>query len=201
VVLQQVAIRLKGINNMGLFYKASKKQLLEARNKIYLTVGIPALKNKGFEELPFRTPWFGKNNLGDYTYELCRLNERNELEMITAHITKGDSWIKIYLNIFKLVPELKKLDQLKGLPLIQFYLPPNKLTEMRLRIDDFEGMPLFRKVEYKIKSYYTESGFQERVDELSKLIESDLNNIDYFIKRWHELHTPMVTDWEGKMIK
>lgn len=186
---------------MGLFYRVSNKQLLQARNNIYLKKGIPTLKDQGFEELPFHAPWFGKNNLGDYTYELCRLNDRHELEIITTHITKGDLWIKIYLNIFKLVPELKKLDQLKGLPLIQFYLPPNSLTEMRLRIDDFKGMPLFRTVEHKIKPFYTENGFQDRVDELSKLIESDLNNIDYFIKRWHELHKPMVTDWEGKRIE
>ncbi len=186
---------------MGLFYKASNKQLLQARNNIYCNKGIPTLKAKGFEELPFHAPWFGKNNLGDYTYELCRLNDRHELEIVTTHISKGDLWIKIYLNIFKLMPELKTLDQLKGLPLIQFYLPPNTFTEMRLRIDYFKGMPIFRTAEHKIKSYYTESGLQEQIDNLGELIESDLNNIDDFIKRWHELHEPIVTNWEGKKIK
>jgi hypothetical protein len=62
-------------------------------------------------------------------------------------------------------------------------------------------MPLFNTVDHKIKSFYTESGFQKRVDELSKLIETDLSKIDSFIRRWHELHQPMVTDWEGKKIE
>ena len=185
---------------MGLFYKVSPKKLLEVRNEIFVKNGILALKRKGFEEMPFRAPWFGKNNLGDYTYELCRLNERRHLEIITTHISKGDLWIKIFLNIFDLKPDLKSLEQIKGLPIIQFYLPPNSLTEMRLRIDDFEGMPIFRTIEHKIKSYYSESGFQKRVDELRELIENDLNNIDSFVNRWYELHQSRVTNWEGKKV-
>ncbi len=172
---------------------------LEARNKIFLERALPTLKKNGFEEMPFRAPWFGKNNLGDYTYELCKLNENRHLEIITTHISKGDIWIKIYLNIFDLKPDLQSLQQLKGLPIIQFYLPPNTSTEMRLRIDDFKGMPLFRTVEHKLKSFYTKSGFHTRVRELGELIEKDMNNIDYFVKRWYEINgQPMVTDWEGK---
>lgn len=185
---------------MGLFYKVPRKKLFEARNEIFVKKGIPALKKNGFEKSPFPEKLFGKNNLGDYTYELCRLNERSHLDSITVYISKDDSWIKIYLNIFELKPALKSLDQLKGLDGIQFNLPPNSINRMRLRIDDFKGMPLFRTVDHKIKSFYTERGFQKRIDELSKLIENDLNNIDSFVKRWYELHQPMVTDWEGKKI-
>lgn len=185
---------------MGIFYKVSTKKLLAARNEIFLKNGIPILKKNGFKEMPFRAPWFGKNNLGDYTYELCRLNEKRHLEIVTTHISKGDLWIKIFLNIFELKPHLKSLEQLKNLPIIQFYLPPNSLSEMRLRIDDFEGIPLFNTVKHKVGFYYSERGFQKRLKELGELIENDLNNIDSFVNRWYELHTPMVTDWEGKKI-
>ena len=185
---------------MGLFYKASAKKLVEVRNEIFVKNGISELKRNYFEIMPYNGKWFGKNNLGDYTYELCRLNTHSHLEIVTTEISKGDVWIKVYLNIFDLKPKVKSLNQLSGLNVIKFYLPPNSVTAMRLRIDDFKGMPLFNTVEYKIKSYYSERGFQERVRELGDLIASDLNNIDYFVKRWYELHTPMVTDREGKMI-
>lgn len=185
---------------MKLFYKVKAKDLLAIRNEIFVKNGIPQLEKNRFEKTPFPEKLFGKNNLGDYTYELCRLNSSSHLEAITAHISRGDSWIKIYLNVFKLKPTLRTLNPLKDMDGMQFSLPPNTLTRMRLREDDFEGMPLFNTVKYKVKSFYTESGFQERLDELSKLIEKDLSNIDSFIKRWHELHQPMVTDWEGRRI-
>ncbi len=185
---------------MGLFYKLSSKKLLEIRNEMFVKFGIPILKRRGFEEMPFQAPWFGRNNLGDYTYELCRLNERQHLEIITTEISKGDLWIKIFLNIFELKPELNSLEQLKGLPIIQFYLPPNSLTEMRLRIHGIKVIPLFNTVKHKIKSFYTKRGLERRVKNLQRLIESDLNDIDSFIKRWYELHKPMVTNWEGKKI-
>jgi hypothetical protein len=62
-------------------------------------------------------------------------------------------------------------------------------------------MLIFQTIEHKIKSFYSEIGFQKSVDDLEKLIETDLNNIDAFVKNWHKLHTPMVTDWEGNQIK
>ena len=186
---------------MGLFYKVSAKKSLEVRKDIFLKNGIPALKKNRFEQSPFPEKLFGKNNLGDYTYDLCRLSSGSHLETITTHISRGDSWIKIYLNVFELKPTLKTLDSLKGMDGMQFSLPPNTLTSMRLRVDDFEGMPLFNTVEHKIKSFYTESGFQGSVDELTKLIEDDLDNIDSFLKRWYELHQPLITDWKGKKIE
>jgi hypothetical protein len=185
---------------MGLFYKVTSRKLLDVKNEIFVKSGIPALKRNGFEKAPFPETLFGKNNLGDYTYDLCRLTRNSDLEIIVAHIAKGDSWIQIYLNIFNLKPSVESIEQLKGVNGIQFRLNPNNLTRMRLRSDDVKGLPLFNSVEYKVKSFYTESGFQRRVDELSNLIEDDLSNIDSFIKRWHELHRPLVTNWEGKKI-
>jgi len=186
---------------MGLFYKVTPKKLLQVRNEIFLKYGIPALQKNGFNESPYKGTRFGKYDAVTYIYDLCRSVNSSYLETITTYISKGDNWIVIKLNVFKLSPELKSLEQLKGLNGIQYLLPPNSVTEMRLRGNDFKGMPLFNTVRHKIKSFYTERGFHDRVNELSSLIEKDLNNIDSFIKRWHELHKPMVTDWEGKKVE
>ncbi|WP_199139156.1 hypothetical protein, partial [Pedobacter sp. ASV12] len=161
---------------------------------------IPALKQKGFEHSPFSSAWFGRNNLIDSTYKLCRISKNSELEMLTTHITREDSWIQIFLNIFKLEPTINALTELKERDGIQFGLPPNNMTEMRLRMDDYKGPPLFHGVRHKLKSFYTEKGFEESVQNLGELIKKDMENIDHFIKRWHELHKPTVTDWEGNKI-
>ena len=182
---------------MSLFYKISDKELLKIRNNIFIESGLPALEKNGFEKSPFPNSWFGKNNLGDYTYELCRLIKDSQLEFVTTHISKGDLWIKIFLNIFTLQPNLNSLKPLNGIDGIQFDLPPNSISKMRLRIDDFGGMPLFRTKEHKTGSFYTKKGFDKRIMELSNLIEIDLNNIDFFVKRWHEMHEPLETNWSG----
>lgn len=185
---------------MGLLYSIPPKKMLEDRKNIVVKQGIPALNRKGFEKAPFPESLYGRNNLGDLTYELCRLNAGSVLDFITIHISKGDSWIKIFLNVFKLHPVLESLDQLKQVDGMQFRLPPNSKTQMRLRIDDYKGIPLFRTVEHKLGSYHTEKGYQKSMRELGTLIETDLGNIDEFKKRWHEMHTPLDTDWSGKVV-
>lgn len=185
---------------MGLYYKVTPKKLLETKNEIFVKRGIPALIKNGFEKMPMTGAAYGRNSFGDYTYSLARINSASHLETITTHICRGDKWIQIYLNVFKLKPAIESLNQLNGVDSMQFGLPPNKNSEMRLRSDDFKGMPLFNTKQHKIKSSFTERGFQRQVIELGKLIEGDLSNIDSFIRRWHELHKPLVTTWEGKTI-
>lgn len=189
---------------MGLFYQVPDKELLEIRKKIFLEKGIPQLKRKGFEKSPFSGSWYGRNNLGDYTYEFCRVSNPSNLELIVTHISRGDSWIKIFLNIFHLKPEINSISQLNGMDGIQFDLPPNSITNMRLRSDDVEGIPLFNYHfmfgGYRIRSFHSKKGLQRRTQKLSQLIEKDLGNIDSFVKRWHELHRPLVTDWAGYRI-
>ena len=182
---------------MKLFYRPTAYQLLKAKNEIFVTRGVPALEKNGFEKAPFPESLYGKNNLGDYTYEFCRLNMGSNLEMITVHITKGDRWIQIFLNIFKLEPQLDSLSKLTAINGIQFRLNPNNRSKMRLRSDDFKGMPLFNTKEHQLKSFYTEKGFWKSVNDLGKLVESDMENINSSVTRWHELHKPMVTTWEG----
>jgi hypothetical protein len=182
---------------MGLFYKASDKELLDLRNKVFMESGIPALQKNGFRRSPYSTAWFGRNNLKDFTYELCRLNDRSQLEIITVHISRGDRWIKVYLNIFALTPGVESLDQLNGMDGLQFEIPPNSRTQMQLRMDDFKGMPLFHTIKHKIRSYYSRKGLGKRIHALGKLIEKDLGNIDSFVGSWHSMHKPAVTTWEG----
>lgn len=185
---------------MGLFYKVPTKQLFRVRRDIFEKNGVPALKRNGFEESPYQGMRFGYLDPGTFAYDLCRLNARDHLEMITTYISRGDRWITVYLNIFELKPVLRSLEQLTDVDGIQFHLPPNSITKMRLRIDDFKGMPLFRTVDHKIKPFYTERGYRRRVEQLRQLIGNDLDNIDHFVNRWYELYRPMITNWQGKAI-
>jgi hypothetical protein len=188
---------------MNVFFKTSPKELLVVRNKIFLTKGIPALNKSGFQKSPFSSSWLGRNNLRDFMYVLCRLNEHSQLEKIEVHITRGDSWIKIYLNIFELQPEIESLEQLNGVDGLQFHLPPNSFTDMQLRSDDVKGLYLFHSLfgkEHKLGSFYSKNGLKKRAEELGNLLESDLSNIDSFVKRWHELHEPLVINLNGKRL-
>ncbi|MEL7220768.1 MAG: hypothetical protein AAGJ93_05575 [Bacteroidota bacterium] len=180
--------------------KVDDHLILKEKNRIFVNKAIPALNANGFEQSPFTSSWYGKNNLHDYTYELCRLNT-NSLEYLTTDIILGDKFIQIYLNIFSLDRVPESLDALKEYSGLQFQLQPNISTRMRLRDDDIQTIPLLNFTEYKIGRYLTQKGFKRRVKELEKLIENDMSNIDSFVSRWHELHTPITTDWEGKLVE
>ncbi|MEJ8803291.1 hypothetical protein [Pontibacter sp. H249] len=191
---------------MGLFFRPSAKELLEGRNRIVLECGIPMLEKKGFKKSPLSTSWFGRDSLQGYTYELCRLNPDSTLQIIEIQINRQDKWIKFILNIFKLNPNPESINQLNGVDGLQYKLPPNSITEMRLGIDDIKGPPIlnydfmFRK--HKIGSYYSKYGFSKSVKQLKRIIETDLNNIEYFVQRWYEIHKyPIITTWEGHQIE
>lgn len=188
---------------MGLIYRATRKQILEIRNKIINESGIPALENKGFKKSPFSTSWYGKDDLQGFTYYLCRLRGDSVLEDIEIQIARDDNWIKIILNIFKLHPKLDSLDLLNGIDGLQYKLPPNSVTEMRLRSDDITGPPIFRlryAMGHKLRSFYTKHGLTRSIAKLRTNIENDLNNVDDFIKRWYERHQPLTTSWTGVAI-
>lgn len=188
---------------MRFFYKVTAKELLDIRNKIVLETAIPTLFKKGFNKTPFSSSWFGRNNLKDFSYELCRLTSDLRLEIIEIQISRGDRWIKFYLNIFEINPQLNSLDLLKGTVGTQYKIPPNSITEMRLRSDDIKGPPLFRlryMHGHKLKTFKTKAGLIRKTAKLDKTIEMDLSNIDNFVKRWHELHHPMKTSWTGQSI-
>ena len=134
--------------------KVSDKTLLKIRNSILLNA-IPILEEQGFEKSPFISSWFGRNNLGDFTYDLARLSN-SCIELLTFHISKGDKWIKAYLNIFDLFPIPKTLSELNKINGIAFRLAPNNRTQMRLDIElpkrnfiDF----IFPQKEYRLKNF------------------------------------------------
>lgn len=185
---------------MFLTNKISNKELLNIRNDIFLNKGINSLKTNGFIKSPFSTAWNGKDDLGDFSYEFCRVIN-SFLEIIFVDIVKGDKSIRIKLNIFELSSNISSIKDLDGLDGLQYHLNPNRNTEMQLRIDDFKGMPLFRTKEHKLKFFNSKSGLKKRVKQLGDLIEEDLNNINHFIERWHEMHVPNLVDLEGNVIK
>lgn len=187
-------------------FKITDKELLTARNTIFKNDGIPELEKNGYIKSPFKTAWLGEydTNISGYSYELCKLTNDNQLHIISVSIVKGDKWIKINLNIFELNEKLNSILDLKDSDGINFQLPPNDATLMRLRSDDYKGPPLFYMLflpEYKIGCYKTQSGFEKQLNKLRDLIKKDMANIDFFVKRWHELHKPNVTDKEGNLVK
>lgn len=190
---------------MAIFYQATDKELLDLRNRLFIEKGVPALFKNGFVKSPFSTAWFGKDNMGGYQYDLCRLTNDDHLEMLIVYILKREKWIKVDLNVFKLTPHLESINQLQGVDGLQFSIPPYSKTKMRLRDDDIKGPPLlsydFWFKQHKLYTYYTRRGLTNRANELGNLLETDLTNIDHFVRRWHELHRPLVTSWEGLSLK
>lgn len=190
---------------MGLKYKISDKELLEIRNNLFKESGISGLLANGFELDPFKTSWHGEydKSIQAYIYQFSRIDQEKYLERIEVYIIRGEKWIQIFLNIFELNPDVSSLQLLKHFEGIKFGTVPNIGTKMRLRSDDYKGPPILHMFspEYKLGGSYTKSGFQKEVDKLKELIKSDMNNINDFIKRWHELFVPNRTDWEGNILK
>jgi len=188
---------------MGLFYKVTDKELLDRRNKLFLEKGIPALNSNGFIKSPL-TDNYGRNNLKDFMYELSKLKSNSLLEKLSIYICRGDRYIQIYLNIFELVPKINTLEKLTGLDAVQYGIPPSNRNSMQLRADDYHFIPIITPLFYirhKLSPYYTKNGYEKRIQELGVLIEKDMKNIDSFVKRWHELHTPIKTTWDGVKIE
>lgn len=188
---------------MGLFYKVSDKEMLNIRNKIFLEKGLPSLNKNGFEKNPFSSCRYGRNNLNDFDYVLCRLTGYY-LELVLIYIARGDSWIKIKLNILELYPPITSLKELGKSPGIKYWIPPASLTTMRLRSDDYKWIPVITPCffkEHKIGSYNSKYGLNRQIRKLGELIEKDMTNIDSFVSRWHELHIPSKVDWDGNVIE
>ncbi|MFV0291570.1 MAG: hypothetical protein ACK5IJ_11850 [Mangrovibacterium sp.] len=190
---------------MNLSYKLSNKELLAIRNKIFVDNGIPILKQKGFVQSPFSTARFGTARFGVF-YELCRLKQNSQLEMLLVKIVEDDRWIQIYLNIFKLHPKVVTIEQLHGIDGVKYHLRPNDFTKLRLKSDEIKGMPLFNYDfwlrNHKLKCFFTKKGFDSRVKQLGAIIKEDMSRIDYFIDRWSEIcQHPFTTSWDGTYIK
>ncbi|MBW0149034.1 hypothetical protein [Marinobacter arenosus] len=183
---------------MSIFYKASDKELREERNKIFLENGLPALERQGFCKSPFSTSWFGKDDHGGYSYELCRLTKDSELQIIEVNICLRDRWIQEHLNIFSLVPHCEAIENLSGVDGLQFHLPPNSQTKARLEPPRgliFAGMP-----RHKVGRYLTRRGLSKRLSKLENLVETDLGDIQNYVKRWHSSNVIQTTQWNGHAV-
>ena len=190
---------------MTIIYKASDKEILKIRNEIFKEVGIPALLENGFEFSPFKTSWHGQYDQSSrgYTYDFCRLSPNKFLEQISVDVINGERWIQIYLNIFELFPNVNSLSLLQENEGLEFGVPNKISTRMRLRSDDYKGPPIFYMLflpEHKLGNYYTQKGYEKEVRKLKKLIQTHMQNINDFVKKWHEKFVPLKTDWEGNKI-
>lgn len=191
---------------MNIIYKVSDEQLLKDRNEIFKEIGIPALKKNGFTLSTFNGAWHGEfdRNSGCYSYDFCRIIQNQYLEILDVSIHKKDRKISLYLCVFELIPNINSLNQLQGYEGIPFAMTvKNKFNYMQLRTDDYKCHPLIFMIflpKHKIGCYYTKSGYEAKITKLKKLIKLDMENIDDFVKRWHELHKPNITDWKGNII-
>ncbi len=183
---------------------SSEHKQLKIRNEIFLTKGVPALQEKGFKKSPFSSAWYGKDDSGDYIYELCKLTNDSILQMMTVEIVEEDKWIKLFLNIFNLQPDVKNILDLEGCNGLKYHLPPNSFSKMRLRVDDIKGIPLFNYQfmfgGHQLKSFNSETTMKRRIIELENIIEKDLTNLESFIKKWYEIYHVNIVDWEGNLV-
>ncbi|TDO99190.1 hypothetical protein [Flavobacterium sp. 245] len=189
---------------MGLIYKVENAALLKTRNEIFKEVGIPALLANGFEPDPYKTSWHGEydRSIRGYIYQFSRISQEKYLERIEISIISGEKWIKIFLNIFEVKPNLSSLSLLKDFDGLKFSELAFRMTKIRLRSDEYMGPPLFYMLflpEHKLGSFYTKWGYNRKTEKLRKLIKSDMENIDGFIERWHQLFFPIKIDWQGNL--
>jgi len=73
------------IHRLTLLYTATAKESLKRRNTIFLNKGMLLLLQIGFEKSPLSKEYLGKNNIGGYSYDLCRLTKDSLLQMFTTH--------------------------------------------------------------------------------------------------------------------
>jgi hypothetical protein len=190
--------------DMGLFYKKYDKRVLKDLNDIVKAVIIPALNSRGFVLKPFSNSWsgdFDRENQS-YHYELGRISNEGNLELIDLYVSKGSRWIPISLNVFKLSPKPSSIHKLSLQTRSSLGIPLNGKTEMRLLSDDYLGPPIFYSFHpvHKLGSYYSNTGYLAALEQFKKLLQKDMENIDHFVQTWHKIHQPNHVDWEGNVI-
>lgn len=180
----------------------SDKELLQVRNSIFLNA-VPYLMKSGFKQSPFKTHLYGRNNLGDYSYDFARISNYY-LELLTIHISTGDRWIKIFLNIFNPRPHINSLSELKDYDGLKYRLSPNNSSRMRLETDLLQQSSPLSKILHRneLKLYRTIScrgRIKERI-RLERNLIFTFNHIDEYVNIWLTIHTPKITDWDGNII-
>ena len=195
---------LYGSFKVQMFYKVSEKEMLKDRNDIFLKDIVPILQKKGFEKSPFKSSCFGYCNSYVYIYEMCRLNN-SLLEFVETDICRKDKYIKIYINSFKLTPEIRSVFSLKGIDGLKYKIPPCSAKKMRIDIDFIDCPPVF-SINFwfktlKIGHYFTRKGYARQIKRLKSLAQEKVRNIDCFFKKWYVRHSPNITEWDGKLVE
>lgn len=183
------------------WYKASEGNMLESIGKEFEARAVLKLMQNRFIHSPFSTSWFGKNNLGGYTYEFCKLLSSGHLQWLTVHIPRGDRSVSVFLNIFALSPAPESLEELSGLNGLKFAIRPLKDTSMNFREEDRGLQLLFHVNSYRVGRYFTKRQFEQKIAILGDKLERDFSNIQYFVNRWYKTRgNPQITDWEGRVL-
>lgn len=187
-----------------LFYNVSKTELLKMRKNLVLQTVVPILENKGFAKAPFSSSNYGYVNSQIYIYEMCRLVDSLYLEFVSVSLSRGDKYIKIYINVFELSPTVDDLSLLKQIDGINYWIPPNLEKRMRIDLDFIKVPPIiswdFWFNDLKLKPYFTRKGYQKRVLQLTTLLKTKTENIDSYFREWHQYHHPNITKWDGSVI-
>ncbi len=182
---------------MSIIYKVSDSELANIRNNVFLSKGLLELEKKRFVSSPFSTSWSGRDSHNGFSYEMARLS-KGFIQILEIYINRGDRWIQVYLNIFKLNPGVSLINELKEISGIPFAIPPNSKNKMRLRCDDFRGPPILNlnASDYKIKRSFTKKGFEKKVGRLGENIKRDFKNIDVFVEKWFAIYKPIEVYWQ-----
>ena len=187
------------------WYKATSKEILQARNTVFLRDILPILKEKNFVSAPFKDAWFGYHAGLGYMYDMCRLREGKFLELLTTTICRKDNYIQIRIMAFELAPRLKSLSLLKNIDGLAYKIRPNNEKEMRLDTDFFEHAPILSKKFWqgpcKLGPDFTKSGYLQQVERLRRTVKAEIFQIDDYFKKWYLVHTPNLTQWDGKTIE
>ena len=187
------------------WYKTTSKEILQARNTVFLRDILPILKEKNFVSAPFKDAWFGYHAGLGYMYDMCRLREGKFLELLTTTICRKDNYIQIRIMAFELTPRLKSLSLLKNIDGLAYKIRPNNKKEMRLDTDFFERAPILSKKFWqepcKLGHYFTKSGYLKQVERLRRAVKAEIFQIDDYFTKWYLVHTPNLTQWNGKIIE
>lgn len=181
----------------------SDKEALRIRNNIFIQNIVPILEGKGFVKSPFKTGNFGCcSNNRIFIYDMCRLRNNSLLEFVTTKISGYDRYMKIYINAFKLHPNIQSLHALNEIDDTLFHICPNNKKEKWIDTDFIVGPPLFSKDFWfnclKLKKSYTERGLKKRIEELKRKAITKVYNIDAFFGKWYDKHHPSFVTWNGE---
>lgn len=177
---------------MGLFYYESDKRQLKDRNDIVKHTLIPVLQRQGFVLRPLNNCSAGDfdREAQAYFYDLGRMTNDGFLELIDAFVCKGSKRIQISLDISKLPSHPMAINELRQYNRQQLGIPLNSSTQMQLRCNDYPGPLIFYSFhpKHQLGSYYSHAGYLKALAKLQKRIQTDMNNIDWFVQRWHKIH-------------